>query len=100
VDSYALQLLQRHDPGFAAGVRVVGSTAASPIPPLVGSAALGDGERDRLRAALTGLHADAAGRALLADLCLLRFDAAAPQDYDATLRFAPLAEATGYPVLC
>jgi len=52
LDSYFLELLQQHEPAFAAQVRVVDSTAMHPIPPLVATAALSDRQFDALRAAL------------------------------------------------
>ena len=52
LDSYYHDLLRRHEPGFAAQVRTVASTAALPIPPLVATAALSGDTITRLRAAL------------------------------------------------
>ncbi len=86
VDSYALDLLRRHDPDLVGQIRVIGATQASPIPPLVGSAGLAERDRTALRGALLGLHADAAGRALLGALGLLRFGTAKRATYDSTLR--------------
>ena len=85
IDSYALRLLQRHDPAFANGVRVVASTPASPIPPLVGSPLLAEDDLVRMRGALTSMDASAAGRALLIDVCLRRFIEVDPAAYDATI---------------
>jgi ABC-type phosphate/phosphonate transport system substrate-binding protein len=85
IDSLVWALLCRHAPDRAAGLRVVGRTADQPSPPLVGSAALAAADGARLRAALLGLTRDAAGRALLADVCLDGFAPAARVDYDETL---------------
>ena len=85
VDSYALLLLQRHDPALAGSVRVLCSTAPGPIPPLVGSAALGEDQRLALRGALLGLHGDASSRRLLTAVCLLGFVATEPEACEATL---------------
>ena len=52
LDSYYHDLLKRNDPGFAAQVRPVASTAAMPIPPLVATAALSSIDLSRLQAAL------------------------------------------------
>jgi len=52
LDGYYHDLLKAHDPGSAAQVRVIDSTSAAPIPPLVATAKLGDGDLERLRAAL------------------------------------------------
>ncbi len=91
IDSFVLDLLRLHDPGLAARVRVVASTAASPIPLLVGADPrfgdpLGEVARARLRAVLLGMHEDATGRRFLRELALLRFAQVAAADYDVTLR--------------
>lgn len=52
LDSYYLDLLRQHEPALAARVRVVASTSAQPIPPLVATAALSDGQLSALRDAL------------------------------------------------
>ncbi|MBW3656312.1 MAG: PhnD/SsuA/transferrin family substrate-binding protein [Gemmatimonadetes bacterium] len=52
LDSYYHDLLRANDPGFAAQVRVIASTAPMPIPPLVATAPLAAAEADRLRHAL------------------------------------------------
>ena len=51
LDSYYHELLRSSDPGFAARVRTVATTAAAPIPPLVATAALAPEQLGRLRAA-------------------------------------------------
>ena len=85
LDSLVWALLCRHAPDQAAGLRVVGQTPDQPSPPIVASAALAPRDAVRLRQALTGLADDAAGRALLADVCLAGFAAATLADYDETL---------------
>ena len=50
-DSYVMDLLRKHDPAFVAGVRVIGTTDASPIPPFVATATLEPAALERLRAA-------------------------------------------------
>jgi ABC-type phosphate/phosphonate transport system substrate-binding protein len=52
LDSYFHDLLRAGDPAFAAQVRVLATTPAAPIPPLVATAALAAGEAERLRCAL------------------------------------------------
>ena len=85
IDSLVWSLLERHDPALTAALRVVGRTPDQPSPPLVGSAALGPDEAERLRAALTGLAGNPAGRALLAGVCLSGFAPARIDDYGETL---------------
>jgi len=87
LDSYYHDLLARNEPQFAAGVRVVATTKAAPIPPLVATEALDPAVVARLRDAL----ADASGAPDLAmqreRLLLARFTVPNPSDY------AALAEA-------
>lgn len=52
LDSYYHDILKEHDPEFAARVRAVATTQSAPIPPLVSTARLSDGELERLREAL------------------------------------------------
>ncbi len=52
LDSYYHDLLRAHDPAFAARVRVVATTAPTPIPPLVATSPLDEAEAQRLREAL------------------------------------------------
>jgi len=52
LDSYYHDLLRHHEPAFAAQARIVASTPALPIPPLVATATLTGGELARLREAL------------------------------------------------
>lgn len=99
VDSYALHLLCRHDPALGRAVRVVGSSEASPIPPLVGGPALPEDARAALCAALIGLRAGAVGRGLLADLCLQGFAPVERGAYRATLVVTEAARVSGYPEL-
>lgn len=93
LDSYYHDLLRRHDPDFAAQVRVVTSTPARPIPPLVATAKLPDATVVRLRAAL----ADAIAEPLLAPLrerlLLADFHVLAPADYS----FYPALMAGAWP---
>jgi ABC-type phosphate/phosphonate transport system substrate-binding protein len=49
LDSYAHDLLRRNDPAFAGKIRVIASTAAAPIPPLVATAPIAADELGRLR---------------------------------------------------
>ncbi len=82
LDSYYHDLLRAHEPALAARVRVVESTPAAAIPPLVATAALARGELDRLRAALLAA-ADAPELAgARASLLLSRFTVPQETAYD------------------
>lgn len=82
LDSYYYDLLRVHDPATAALVRVVASTAAAPIPPLVATAPLSSAELERLRAALLAASEEPGLRAERETLLLSRFAVPDPADYD------------------
>jgi ABC-type phosphate/phosphonate transport system substrate-binding protein len=94
VDSYALALLRRYEPSWQ--FRIVASTPAYPMPPLMAAAATPATVCDALRDALIGLSDDPRARRLLADLCLRGFAAIAAEAYDATLLAEPAAFGSGY----
>jgi ABC-type phosphate/phosphonate transport system substrate-binding protein len=75
VDSWYYELLQKDAPEFAAKVRIVDSTPAAPIPPLVATAKLDERDLERLRASLL-----AAGER--EELLLKGFAVPAASDYD------------------
>ena len=82
LDSYYHDLLRRNEPALAQQVRIVASTDAMPIPPLVATAALSPDElarlRDALRAAVDSPQlADVTERLLLAG-----FAVPDPADYE------------------
>ncbi len=81
LDSYAHDLLRRSDPSFAGKVRVIASTDAAPIPPLVATAPLAEGELERLREAL-GAAGSATELAASREVLLLEgFAMSRPADY-------------------
>jgi len=96
IDGFALDLLRRHDPGAAARVRVVESTALAPSPPLVASPDMDAGARERLASALVTVHEQAEARPILDDLLLLRFDRVSPADFEIFLERDRAARAAGY----
>ena len=88
LDSYYHDLLRHDEPALAAQVRVVASTGAMPIPPLVATSAIAPDELQRLRQAL----ADVAGASDLQPvrerLLLAGFVSADPAAYDALAAMA------------
>jgi ABC-type phosphate/phosphonate transport system substrate-binding protein len=88
LDSYYHDLLRANDPRLAAKVRVIASTDAMPIPPLVATAPLRAPELQALRDALQ--HAGVADElaALRARLLLSGFAVPDPAVYDALDRIA------------
>ncbi|QOZ51628.1 phosphate/phosphite/phosphonate ABC transporter substrate-binding protein [Bradyrhizobium sp. CCBAU 53338] len=100
LDSYALDLMLRHDPALASQIRVVATTDLAPIPFLVAAADCPDEIITRLRATLLSFAAAPACAPLGDQLCL---DAFAPVDvavYDLILRWDADARAAGYARPC
>lgn len=81
LDSYYHDLLWRHEPGFAAQVRIVAHTPALPIPPLVATAALRADELARLRRALLASVAAEEMAPVMERLLLAGFAFPDPADY-------------------
>jgi ABC-type phosphate/phosphonate transport system substrate-binding protein len=79
VDAYAYSLLRKFRWDLTSRVRVVGRTARTPIPPLVGW----EGGFDRLRAAFLEAHQIASMKVLMDDLLLEGFAVPDPNSYDA-----------------
>ena len=75
LDSYVHDLLKRHDPATASRLRVVESTAMTPIPPLIAAHAVDDETVSRLRRSLLSCDSEPAMRAMLDMLMIARFDA-------------------------
>ena len=94
VDSYALDLLCLHDPTLARQVRMVDSTAAAPIPPLIASPGIA---RDRA-VGLTQAFTEAPAR-LLSALALSGFTPLDATCYRALIDLETEAVAAGYPAL-
>ena len=82
LDSYYHDLLRHNDPAFAAQVRVLSSTHARPIPPLVATAPLTDDTLTRLRGALAEVATETSLAPLRARLLLADFDFPEPERYD------------------
>jgi ABC-type phosphate/phosphonate transport system substrate-binding protein len=93
LDSYAHDLLRRHEPELMAGLRVVESTVASPIPALIASPATPDTVVGALRATLLIVAAQAELAALRDSLCLSGFGVTVANDYTISLDRAAEAEA-------
>jgi ABC-type phosphate/phosphonate transport system substrate-binding protein len=98
LDSYVHDLLRRHEPQTAAQLRVVATTAPTPMPLLVASAGVPAEIVATLRQALLGFGGSEPDRALLAELCLAGFATVSHEDYAPLLRMAQEAEAADYPL--
>jgi ABC-type phosphate/phosphonate transport system substrate-binding protein len=95
MDSYALDLIRRHEPERVAAVTVIASTAAAPIPALVASSDVD--AATRLRQAFLRAGDDPDVAATLAALGLSGFAAVAAEDYRLATRWEQDALSAGYP---
>jgi ABC-type phosphate/phosphonate transport system substrate-binding protein len=96
LDSYALDLMQRHDPNLVARIRVVATTDAAPIPFLVASRECPDDVVVALQVALIKFGGVAACAGLRERLCLQGFAPVVIAEYDLMLRWDAEARAAGY----
>jgi ABC-type phosphate/phosphonate transport system substrate-binding protein len=96
LDSYALDLMQHHDPDLAAQIRVVATTDSAPIPFLVASRECPEEVMVALQTAVMRLGDDAACGGLRERLCLQGFAPVLISDYDLMLRWDADARAAGY----
>jgi ABC-type phosphate/phosphonate transport system substrate-binding protein len=97
LDSFALDLMQRHDPDLAARIRIVATTDAAPIPFLVASRECPEEVVASLLTALIKFGDVAACAGLRERLCLQGFAPVAIADYGLMLRWDAEARAAGYP---
>jgi ABC-type phosphate/phosphonate transport system substrate-binding protein len=97
LDSYALDLMLRHDPELDRRIRVVSTTDAAPILFLVAAAQCPDEIVAVLRAALVGFGEVTECAALRDSLCLHGFAPVNIADYDVMARWDQQARAAGYP---
>ncbi len=98
VDSLCLDLLRKHAPEKVAQLRVIATTAAAPMPPLVASPGTDQAGSARVTRALLTAHDDPTLDAALESVLIERFAAVAPAYYDATALLARAALDAGYPV--
>jgi ABC-type phosphate/phosphonate transport system substrate-binding protein len=97
LDSYALDLMLRHDPRLAKQIRIVATTDASPIPFLVASAGCPDEVVASLQTALMKIGDVSVRAGPRERLCLQTFAPVVIDDYDVMLRWDAEARAAGYP---
>jgi ABC-type phosphate/phosphonate transport system substrate-binding protein len=97
LDSYVHDLLQHHDPATAARLRVVDSTAMTPIPPLIAAPSVDDETMLRVREALLACDGEPEMRATLDALLISRFAEVDASGYDLYPRWAREADVGGVP---
>lgn len=98
LDAYWHLLLQHHQPGLAARVRVIESTALAPIPAFVASPAVPSGVIDRLTVCLTSAQDQPWFPALADALRIAGFAVSALDDFDIIRARALEAGRAGYPL--
>jgi ABC-type phosphate/phosphonate transport system substrate-binding protein len=96
LDSFAHDLIRRHEPALAARFRAVASTEPAPIPFLVASQSCSDETVGRLTSALLAFGADGACEALRDELCLSGFAVVLADAYEKTLAWDRAAITAGY----
>ena len=96
LDSYAHDLLRRHEPGLMANIRTVESTDPAPMPSLIASPETPGEIVETLRTTLLSAGGRPGLAALRNELCLAGFGLAEPAEYQVTLDRAAKAEAAGY----
>jgi ABC-type phosphate/phosphonate transport system substrate-binding protein len=97
LDSYVHDLLRRHEPETAAKLRIVDSTAMTPIPLLVASSAADRDAVMRLRTVLLSCHAAPELAATLDTLLLRCFVAVDAAEYAMLVAWASEADEGGVP---
>jgi ABC-type phosphate/phosphonate transport system substrate-binding protein len=99
LDSFAYDLLSRHEPALSAQTRVIASTDPVPIPAIMASQHMDEKIVAHLRAALTTLGKRPEHKALCCDLCISGFAALDPSTYEVAERWARDAERRGLEVI-
>lgn len=92
IDSTVLELEQERDGRIATDLRVIASLGPSPIPPFVISRRVDPGLRAALRAVLSEMHLDAAGRQVLERGKIRQLIVVADRAYDIIRQMARAAE--------
>jgi ABC-type phosphate/phosphonate transport system substrate-binding protein len=96
LDSYALELMLRHQPGLAQQISIVATTDPAPIPFLVASPGCPADIVSALQATLAAFAGADACADLKEQLCLAAFAPVATEDYKLTTRWDAEARAAGY----
>jgi len=81
VDSNALALLLRREPGLASRLRILESWGPHPIQPIVASSRLPSALTDRIAASLCSMHLDERSAERLRSFGVVRFAPVADDDY-------------------
>jgi ABC-type phosphate/phosphonate transport system substrate-binding protein len=96
LDSYALDLMRRHESDLVSQIRIVSTTDAAPIPFLVAAPACPDDIVSALQQGLASFGEAACCAGLRDRLCLEAFVPVAIADYGLMTRWDAEARAAGY----
>jgi ABC-type phosphate/phosphonate transport system substrate-binding protein len=99
LDSFAFDLLTRHEPMLAAQTRVIASTALVPMPAIVASQQIDEKIVEKLRATLLALGSRPEHAALCDDLCISGFASLDPATYQIAEKWARAAKSRGLDVI-
>ncbi len=99
LDSFAFDLLSRHEPGLAAQTRVIASTDLVPIPALMASQHMDKKVVEKLATTLMTLGSQPEHAPLCRDLCISGFAPLDPAAYEVAERWARDAESLGLEVI-
>jgi ABC-type phosphate/phosphonate transport system substrate-binding protein len=99
LDSFAFDLLSRHEPELAAQTRVIASTDLVPIPAIMASQHMDEKIVEKLAATLMTLGSQPEHIPLCYNLCISGFAALDPATYEVAERWARDAERQGLEVI-
>jgi ABC-type phosphate/phosphonate transport system substrate-binding protein len=99
LDSFAFDLLARHEPALAAQTRVIASTGQVPIPAIMASQHMDGKIVETLSGTLMTLGSRPEHKTLCVDLCISGFAKLDPATYEVAERWARAAEAQGLEVI-
>ncbi|MEQ1614799.1 MAG: phosphate/phosphite/phosphonate ABC transporter substrate-binding protein [Hyphomicrobiaceae bacterium] len=99
LDSFAYDLLSRHEPSLAAETRVIASTDPVPIPAIMASRDMDTSVIEKLRDTLLTFGTRTEHASLCDDLCISGFATLDPSNYEVAERWAREAEAMGLEVI-
>ena len=99
LDSFAYDLLARHEPALASKTRVIASTDLVPMPAIMASKEMDPKIVETLRTALISLGSLPDQARLRADLCISGFAILDPATYEVAERWARDAETRGFEII-